>query len=150
MFEQNYLNRKEKETVIALAGIVGKLRELSESMENVSLPDGMLKNLRTATTWSSKALGGMIDHLDDKEIIKIYLEVSKYNVVAVRTGEKAPEGKNYWVSEDDIFTIAEHSLQECLNCTWTGDEVKKCEFRKAMVRCEVPVVENIETCPYKY
>ena len=148
----SYLNYADKEVIVSLAGCVGFADTLLEG-KRFRNSDAVMSDLEKMRKYAQKCVDTIIKGVDPDQKegclrfannceLTVNPKHAKINTYAI-------------VDPNDLKLIISNVVSSCSFCDLEGKKAKKCELRKALLRCgmvsgEDSVMKDInQDCPFK-
>lgn len=140
-----YLNKDEKELMISVMAC----RSVLEVAVSRGKPfSKSRKRLKTALTHISKAVDELAEELDADALRGMY-NIADNSYMSFSPKSSGATSKELTVAlKSDLDILTRESLSDCGFCMKEGREAKKCEKRKALLRCGIDVRTDGD-CPYR-
>lgn len=151
---KNYLNRKEKDSVLVLESFADFLDSLIKEFEKIKRPKNIIKFAKMSKSFCYKVIDWYFEGLDNSYRNKLLDDISKMEVVVKLKTEALRErremellDKNSIIPTEDLFKIYEHCMVICMYCQKDKDEISNCDLKEIFIRNEAPVMHNsVEEC----
>lgn len=143
-----YANAATKQIIISLSGSKGFCQTLVESGDyrNKEKADAHLK---IALEELQLAINAVCEGLNYEQMQGV-LRYANNSQLAVMPSTSQSINKEYIVSAEDMRTILQGAVSECVFCLKEGQEAKKCPIRKALLASQVvPYNTSRDDCPYR-
>lgn len=140
-----YINKGLKELIIKLAAVIGMFDQMQKTGAlNPDDADAAKLIIGSVTSICSHLLSGR----DTEQAEAVARQAGFYEIVAL-PNTSARVDKEYYIcpKEDFEALVIDDFNNPCPFCDKQGKEVKKCERRRALIRCGV-VGETNGDCPY--
>lgn len=146
----NYANTALKEIIVCLSGSKGFCETLLEDDKQFRNKENCIAYLQVASDNIQAALNEICRGLDADQMQGV-LRYAKNSRLAIHpTLSPAADRREYIVSEEDMLTILQGAVSECVFCQKEGKEAKNCPIRKALLASQVvPLNVGNTNCPYQ-
>ena len=147
-----YANNTTKQIIVMLSGSKGFCRTLlnAKDYRNKEKAD---EHLRIALEQIQLALDAVCENLNEEQMNGVLKFTRNSQLAVLPISSIAGDKKEYIVNEDDLRTILQGVVSECVFCDKEGAEAKNCPillFKKALLASQVvPNNHYREDCPYK-
>ena len=149
MNAREYLKTDEKYELVLLMGAAYNIKNYAEETKRVAKTDierEWAKNLKMASTLLTKTIKSRLDTLNDMQRADLHkrqqtclLKVVPFDEARVQAYMRGRD--MFCVPTENLMQVAELAMIGCHNCP-QGEYVNKCEYRKSLHACGVPISEN--------
>lgn len=149
----DYLNHADKEIVVMLAGCVG----VSESISELKFRHSELvkDDLIVLRDLAQSIINRIIDGVDPDQKTGVLRFANNSELMVVPKTDARTQKQLCILDKEDIQTIITDVTSGCMFCEKVGKEVKKCDLRKALLKCGLVsandsiMKERPQECPFK-